>query len=90
MNKSELIDAIAQNADLTKTEAGNALNATLSAITASLKKGEDVTLIGFGTFKIAKRAAREGRNPATGDAIQIAACNAPTFSAGKTLKSAVN
>jgi DNA-binding protein HU-beta len=90
MNKTELIAEIATNAGLTKAEAGRVIDATTSAITASLKKGEAVTLIGFGTFKITKRAARTGRNPRTGAELKIAARSAPSFTAGKALKDAVN
>ncbi len=90
MNKSELIDAIASSANLTKAEAGKALNALTEAITASLKKEESVAIIGFGTFKISKRAARTGRNPQTGKELKIAARKAPGFTAGKALKDAVN
>lgn len=90
MNKTELIDAIAKEADITKAAAGKALDAATAAITQSLKKGENVTLIGFGTFKVSKRAARTGRNPQTGKEIKIAARKAPGFTAGKALKDAVN
>ncbi|HEY9268548.1 MAG TPA: HU family DNA-binding protein [Methylotenera sp.] len=90
MNKSELIDAIASNAGLSKAAAGRAVDATTSAITAALKKGDSVTLIGFGTFKITKRAARNGRNPRTGAEIKIAERKAPVFSAGKSLKDSLN
>jgi DNA-binding protein HU-beta len=90
MNKSELIDAIASSANLTKAEAGKALNALTEAITASLKKEESVAIIGFGTFKVSKRAARTGRNPQTGKELKIAARKAPGFTAGKALKDAVN
>jgi len=90
MNKQELIAHIAAEADLTKTDAGKALNAITDSITQSLKKGEPVTLIGFGTFKVTKRAARTGRNPRTGKELKIKASNAPGFSAGKTLKDALN
>jgi DNA-binding protein HU-beta len=90
MNKTELIAEIATNAGLTKAEAGRVIDATTSAITASLKKGEAVTLIGFGTFKVTKRAARTGRNPRTGAELKIAARSAPSFTAGKALKDAVN
>jgi nucleoid DNA-binding protein len=90
MNKTELIAEIASNAGLTKAEAGRVIDATTSAITASLKKGEAVTLIGFGTFKVSKRAARTGRNPRTGAELKVAARNAPAFTAGKALKDAVN
>ncbi len=90
MNKTELIAEIASSAGLTKAEAGRVIDATTSAITASLKKGEAVTLIGFGTFKVSKRAARTGRNPRTGAELKVAARNAPAFTAGKALKDAVN
>jgi len=90
VNKSELIDAIAKSADISKVSAGDALDATLSAIRTALKKGQSVTLVGFGTFKVAKRAARTGRNPRTGAAIKIKAAKVPKFSAGKALKDAVN
>ena len=90
MNKSELIDAIAQGADLPKTKAQAALEATLAAIKGSLKKGNEVRLVGFGTFNITKRAATTGRNPRTGEPIKIPASKRPTFKAGKELKDAVN
>ena len=90
MSKQDLINDIAAATGLTKTSAGRALDATTDAITKSLKKGESVTLIGFGTFKVSKRAARAGRNPQTGAALKIAARNAATFTAGKALKVAVN
>ena len=90
MNKTELIAEIASSAGLTKAEAGRVIDATTSAITASLKKGDSVTLIGFGTFKVTKRAARTGRNPRTGAELKVAARNAPGFTAGKALKDAVN
>lgn len=90
MNKTELIDAIAKQSNLSKADAGRALNAMTDSITAALKKGDTVTLIGFGTFKVTKRAARTGRNPQTGKEIKIAARKAPGFTAGKALKDAVN
>jgi len=90
MNKSELIDAIAQSANLTKVQAGEALKGALAAIKKSLSKGDSVTLVGFGTFKVGKRAARTGRNPRTGAAIKIKAAKVPKFTAGKALKDAVN
>ena len=90
MNKSELIDAVAKSADLSKVSAGRALDATVAAITAALKKGDSVTLIGFGTFKVSHRAARIGRNPQTGKELKIAARKAPAFRAGKALKDALN
>lgn len=86
MNKTELVDTIANNAKLSKTAAKTALEATLSAIGDSLKKGESVQLVGFGTFKINHRKARIGRNPKTGQEIKIAAAKVPAFSAGKGLK----
>ncbi|MFH0865032.1 MAG: HU family DNA-binding protein [Bacteroidota bacterium] len=89
MNKSELIDAIAKEAKLTKVNACKALDATVCAITKSLKKGENVILVGFGTFKIAKRAARTGRNPQTGKAIKIAAKKVAKFKAGAALAKTV-
>ncbi|AFT70652.1 MULTISPECIES: HU family DNA-binding protein [Alloalcanivorax] len=90
MNKSELIDAIAAAADISKADAGRALDATLEAITGALKKGDSVSLVGFGTFSVKQRAAREGRNPQTGETIKIAAATVPGFKAGKALKDAVN
>ena len=90
MNKSELIDAIAKKADLSKAKSEEALNATLDAVTTALKKGDEVKLIGFGTFKVAKRAATTGRNPRTGQPIKIAASKQAKFVAGKALKDAVN
>lgn len=90
MNKSELIDAIATNADLPKAAAGRALDATLDAISAALQKGDSVSLVGFGTFAVKERAARTGRNPQTGAEIQIAAAKVPSFKPGKGLKDAVN
>ena len=90
MNKNELIDAIAEEADLSKASAGRALDAALGAITAALKKQDTVSLVGFGTFSVKHRAAREGRNPRTGETIQIGASSAPAFKAGKALKDAVN
>lgn len=90
MNKNDLIDAIAAEADLSKASAGRALDATLAAITGALAKQETVSLVGFGTFAVKHRAAREGRNPRSGETIQIAASNTPSFKAGKALKDAVN
>ena len=90
MNKSELIDAIAADAGLSKADAGKALDATLTAVTGSLKNGDTVSLVGFGTFQVKSRAARTGRNPQTGATIQIAAAKVPGFKAGKALKDAVN
>jgi len=90
MNKSELITAIATKADLTKADAARALDATITSITESLKNAEPITLIGFGTFEVRDRAARSGRNPRTGETIQIKAAKNPAFKAGKALKDAVN
>jgi len=90
MNKAELINAIADSADLSKASAGNALDAAIESITKALKKGDSVTLVGFGTFSVRKRAARMGRNPRTGEAIQIKASKVPGFKAGKALKVAIN
>ena len=90
MNKSELIDAIASGSKLSKADAGRALDATTTAITNALKKGGRVALVGFGTFSISKRAARNGRNPQTGKAIKIAAKKVAKFKAGADLKKSVN
>jgi DNA-binding protein HU-beta len=90
VNKSELIDQIAKAAGISKAAAGRSLDATTAAVTKALKKGDLVTLIGFGTFYVGKRAARNGRNPRTGATIKIAAANSPKFRAGKALKDAVN
>lgn len=89
MNKSELIDAVATSADLSKASAGRALDAMLGTITKALKKGDEVTLVGFGTFTVRKRAARTGRNPQTGETLKIKAAKVPAFKAGKALKDAV-
>lgn len=89
MNKSELIDHVAEAAELSKVAANNAINAVFDAITTALKKGDIVTLIGFGNFLVRDRAAREGRNPQTGKTIHIKASKAPVFRAGKALKDAV-
>lgn len=90
MNKSELVDAIADSADLSKASAGRALDAAIDAVTGALKAGDQVSLVGFGTFSVKARAARTGRNPQTGAEIQIAAANVPSFKAGKALKASVN
>lgn len=90
MNKSELIDAIAENAELSKADAGRALNGFITAITDAMKRNDDVVLVGFGTFSVKERAARDGRNPATGEAIKIAASKSVGFKQGKALKEAVN
>ena len=90
MNKSELIDAIASKSDLSKAQAGQALEAVVASIEQALKAGEAVTLVGFGTFSVKERAARTGRNPKTGEPIQIAASKVPGFKAGKGPKDAVS
>jgi DNA-binding protein HU-beta len=90
VNKSEMIDQIAKSADVSKAAAGRALDATVTAIKVSLKKGGMVTLVGFGTFYVGKRAARNGRNPRTGASIKIKAARVPKFRAGKALKDALN
>jgi DNA-binding protein HU-beta len=90
MNKSELIEALAERAELTKAQAGKSVDALVEIITTALAKGESVALIGFGTFKQTVRAAREGRNPATGAKLKIAAAKLPKFSAGAALKAAVS
>ncbi|NVK19637.1 MAG: HU family DNA-binding protein [Methylocystaceae bacterium] len=90
MNKNDLVAAVATAADLTKADAGAATDAVFDAITAALKDGDTVTLVGFGSFAVSERAAREGRNPRTGETIQIAAAKQPKFKAGKGLKDAVN
>ncbi|NCS64665.1 MAG: DNA-binding protein HU [Hydrogenophilales bacterium CG03_land_8_20_14_0_80_62_28] len=90
MNKSELIDAIATSADISKAAAGRALDGAMDAIKKAMKKGDMVTLVGFGTFYVGKRAARSGRNPRTGASIKIKAAKVPKFRAGKGLKDAVN
>ncbi len=89
MNKSELIDAMAESADLSKAAAGRALEGAISAISGALKSGDQVALVGFGTFSVKHRAAREGRNPQTGATIQIKASKSPAFKAGKGFKDAV-
>ena len=90
MNKSELVDAIAESAGLSKADAGRALDAEVDTITGALKSGDTVSLVGFGTFTVRDRAARTGRNPRTGETIQIKASKNPAFKAGKALKDAVN
>ncbi|HEZ4833516.1 TPA: HU family DNA-binding protein [Neisseria meningitidis] len=89
MNKSELIEAIAQEADISKAAAQKALDATTNAITTALKQGDTVTLVGFGTFYVGERAERQGRNPKTGEPLTIAAAKTPKFRAGKALKDAL-
>ena len=90
VNKTELIEHIAQNADISKAAAGRALDATIGAVKSTLKKGGTVALVGFGTFAVTKRAARKGRNPRTGAEIKIKAARIPRFRPGKGLKDAVN
>ncbi|HTI18051.1 MAG TPA: HU family DNA-binding protein [Trinickia sp.] len=90
MNKTELIDHIAQQADLSKAAAGRALDAVIGGVKSTLKKGDSVTLVGFGTFVVGKRMARTGRNPRTGAEIKIAAAKIPRFKPGKALKDALN
>ncbi|QCK87692.1 HU family DNA-binding protein [Phreatobacter aquaticus] len=90
MTKNELIAAVAEQASLTKAQAGAAVDATFGIIEATLKSGGDVKLVGFGAFSVSNRAAREGRDPRTGKPVKIAASKAPKFSAGKGLKDAVN
>ena len=89
MNKSELIEAIAQEAGISKADAQKALDATTNAVTNALKKGDTVTLVGFGTFYVGERAERQGRNPKTGEPLTIAAAKTPKFRAGKALKDAL-
>ena len=90
MNKTELIAAIADQAELSKKDSEKALKAFIDVVTEELKKGEKIQLVGFGTFEVTERAAREGRNPLTGEKMQIKASKAPKFKAGKALKDAVN
>jgi DNA-binding protein HU-beta len=89
MNKSDLVDAVAADAGLTKADAAKAVDALFDAITGALKTGDEVRLVGFGTFAVSERAARTGKNPRTGEAIQIAASKQPKFKAGKGLKDAL-
>ncbi len=90
MNKAELIEAMAEAADISKAAAGRALDGMVDAITDAMKKGDTLSLVGFGTFSVKERAAREGRNPQTGETIKIKASKIPSFKAGKALKDAVN
>lgn len=90
MNKTELVSAMAEQAELSKKDAEKALKAFTDVVTEELQKGEKVQLVGFGTFEVSERAAREGRNPQTGDVMQIAASKAPKFKAGKSFKDLVN
>ena len=90
MNKQDLVSKVADSADISKTKAASAVDAVIDAIKGSLKKGDDVRLVGFGTFSVANRAATTGRNPRTGEPIKIPASKQPKFKAGKELKEAVN
>ena len=90
MNKAELVDSVAGAVNLSKADAGRAVDAVLDSITTSLGNGQQVALVGFGTFSVKHRKARAGRNPRTGETIQIKASNVPGFKAGKALKEAVN
>ena len=90
MNKTELIDAMADSADISKAAAGRALEGMISAIAGALKSGDQVSIVGFGAFSVRERAARTGRNPQTGQTITIKASKSPAFKAGKALKDAVN
>ena len=90
MNKTDLIDAVASEADVSKAEAARVVDAVIDSITRALKKRDTVTLVGFGTFQVRERAARSGRNPKTGETIKIGASKNPAFKAGKALKDAVN
>ncbi len=90
MNKGELIESVASSANLSKADAGRAVDAVIDSISGALSGGGSVSLVGFGTFSVKARKARQGRNPRTGETIQIAASNVPGFKAGKALKDAVN
>jgi len=90
MNKADLIESIANSADLSKASAGRALDAAIESITKALQKGDTITLVGFGTFSVRNRAARMGRNPRTGEEIQIKASKVPRFRAGKKFKAAIS
>ncbi len=90
MNKTELVDAVASSAELSKASASKAVDAVVDAITGALKAGDQVTLVGFGTFAVKERSARTGRNPRTGEEIKISAAKVPSFKPGKGLKDAVN
>ena len=90
MNKTELVAAVAEQADISKKDAEKVLKAFVDVVTEEMKKGEKVQLVGFGTFEVSERAAREGRNPQTGKTMKIEACKAPKFKAGKALIDAVN
>jgi len=90
VNKTELIDTVAKDSGLARTDAAKAVDSLISAVMKAMKKGDDVAITGFGKFSVTKRGARTGRNPATGAALKIKASKAPKFSAGATLKAAVN
>jgi DNA-binding protein HU-beta len=90
VNKADIIESVSQEVELTKADAGRAVEAVLNAITAGLKRGDEVSIVGFGSFKVKHRAARAGRNPKTGEEIQIGAANVPSFKPGKGLKDSVN
>ena len=90
MNKAELVAAVAEKAEISKKDAEAAVKAFTDVVAEELKKGEKIQLVGFGTFEVSERAAREGRNPQTGETMTIAACKAPKFKAGKALKDAIN
>lgn len=90
MNKGDLIEAVADQANLSRADASRAVDAVIDSVTKTLQNGDSVSLVGFGTFSVKRRAARTGRNPRTGEAIQISASNVPGFKAGKALKDAVN
>lgn len=90
MNKTEFVAAIAEEAGISKTDAAKAVKAFTDVVVAEMKKGEKIQLVGFGTFEVSERAARTGRNPQTGDVMEIAASKAPKFKAGKALKDAIN
>ena len=90
MNKTELIAAVAEKAEISKKDSEKALKAFIDVVTDELKNGGKIQLVGFGTFEVSERAAREGRNPQTGKTMKIAACKAPKFKAGKALKDAIN
>ncbi|MDA3913850.1 HU family DNA-binding protein [Oleiagrimonas sp.] len=90
MNKSDLVNAVADEADLSKADAGRAVDAFTEVVKKALKKGDTISLVGFGTFSVRKRAARTGRNPRTNEEIKIKASNVPAFKAGKGLKDALN
>lgn len=90
MNKAEFVEAVSEGAELSKADAARAVDAALASITKALKKGDTVTLVGFGTFVVRKRAAREARNPRTGETVKVPASMNPAFKPGKALKDAVN